>query len=421
MFRRVAALLCAGALAAGIAGCSSGSGKSGDSGSGPVTLTYGIWDANQKPAMQKIVDAFQASHPNIKVDIQLTPTSTDYWTKLQTAAASGTAPDVFWMSTTRIGLYGGQGQLLPLSDKPGFDNSKFPASLNTVYTLNGKQYGMPKDYDTVGLWYNKKLFDAAGVKYPDATWTWQDVIAASQKLTDASKGVWGIASPDWTQENLYDTISQGGGSVISADKKTSGFDDPKSIAGLQYSLDFITKYKTSPTAQQMTDTDPSQMFASGKVAMFTDGDYDTLMYKNAPGLDADVAPLPAGPGGKATVINGLANVIYAKTKHADAAWEFVKYLGSQEANAIQASTGTVIPAYAGLSDTWVKAVPQFHLQVFVDQLQNAVPYPVSKDTAAWTKPSQDILDQVWGGKIDLAAGAKQIADLMNTALAKEGS
>lgn len=315
MIRRVSALLCAAALVTGVAGCSSAAGSSANSaGSGPVTITYGIWDANQMPAMQKIVDAFQAAHPDIKVSIQLTPNA-DYWTKLQTAAASGSAPDVFWMSSTRIGLYAGQGQLQSLSDKSGFDNSKFAKSLNAIYTMGGKQYGMPKDFDTIGLWYNKKLFDAAGVKYPDASWTWQSVIDASQKLTDPGKGVWGIASPSWTQENLYNTIQQAGGTVISADKKSSGLGDPKSIAGLRYALDFVTKYKTSPTAQQMTDTDPSQLFASGKVAMFADGDWDTLTYKNAPGLSADVAPLPAGPAGKGTVINGLGNVIYAKSKH----------------------------------------------------------------------------------------------------------
>lgn len=420
MIRKVSALLCAGALALTVAGCSSSSNSSGsDAGSGPVTITYGIWDASQQPAMQKIVDAFQSTHPDIKVNIQLTPTSTDYWTKMQTAAASGTAPDVFWMNSSKFGLYAGQGQLQSLSDKPGFDNSKFSKALNDIYIMGGKQYGMPKDFDTIGLWYNKKLFDAAGVAYPDASWTWQNVIDASQKLTDASKGVWGIASPDWVQENVYNTMLQAGGYVISPDKKSSGFTDPKSIAGLQYALDFITKYHTSPTAQQMTDTDPSQMFASGKVAMFTDGDYDSLTYKNAPGLVADVAPLPAGPAGQVTVVNGLANVVYAKTKHSAAAWEFVKFLGGQQANEIQASTGTVIPAYQGLSDTWVKSIPQFHLQIFIDQLQKAVPYPVSKNTPAWWKTNQQILDQVWGGKVDLNTGAKQIADNMNAALAKE--
>jgi multiple sugar transport system substrate-binding protein len=418
MTRKLSALLSAAMLVAAASACSSAtSAAGGGDPTGPVTLTYGIWDPNQKPAMQQIVNAFEKLHPNITVDVELTPNA-DYWNKLQTEAASGTAPDVFWMSTTRIGLYAGQGQLLPLSDRSGFDNSPFPKTLNTIYTVNGKQYGMPKDYDTVGLWYNKKLFDAAGVKYPTASWTWQDVIDASKKLTDPGKGTWGIASPDWTQENLYNDIYQAGGWVISPDKKSSGFTDAKTLAGIQYALDFITKYKTSPTAQQMTDTDPSQLFASGKVAMFTDGDWDALTYKNAPGLRADVAPLPAGPQGKATVINGLANVIYARTAHAAAAWEFVKFLGGQQANAIQAASGAVIPAYHGLSDAWVKSMPAFHLQTFVDELDNAVPYPVSANTGPWATANQAVLDQIWAGKLSLSAGVQQLKSTTDAALAK---
>ncbi|HEY3482965.1 MAG TPA: extracellular solute-binding protein, partial [Streptomyces sp.] len=184
MIRKVSALLCAAALVTAVAGCSSTSNSSDSADSGPVTLTYGIWDPNQMPAMQKIVDAFHASHPSIKVKIQLTPNS-DYWTKLQTEAASGSAPDVFWMSSTRIGLYAGQGQLQSLSDKSGFANTAFPKSLNAIYTMDGKQYGMPKDFDTVGLWYNKKLFDAAGKPHP-TNLTWDQYADLAKSLTSGS-------------------------------------------------------------------------------------------------------------------------------------------------------------------------------------------------------------------------------------------
>jgi multiple sugar transport system substrate-binding protein len=125
MFRKVLVVAGAGALALAASGCSSSKSSSSSSSpaagkteSGPVTLSYGIWDAKQKPAMQQMADAFHAAHPNITIDVQVTPNA-DYWTKLQTSAASGTAPDVFWMSTTRIGLYAGQKQLMALSDKPG--------------------------------------------------------------------------------------------------------------------------------------------------------------------------------------------------------------------------------------------------------------------------------------------------------------
>ncbi|MEU7894370.1 sugar ABC transporter substrate-binding protein [Nonomuraea sp. NPDC049152] len=417
MTRRIWALACAGALVAGLAACSS----SGESADGTVTLTWGYWDnQNQAPAVNKIIEVFQQKHPKIKVKSQFTPNK-EYWTKLQTAAAGGGAPDVFWMNGPRIGIYASQGALMPLSDliaKDKLDLSKFPKSLNELYTLEGKQYGIPKDYDTIGLFYNKDLFDKAGVKYPTADWTWDDVRAAAAKLTDASKGVYGIGAPAWNQTHYYDTMYQAGGYVISPDKKKSGFDDPASIEGLKFWKDFLVK-KQSPTVQQMTDTDPTVMFQNGKLAMFYDGSYDSIFYHKSQGLNWDVAPLPKGPKNNSSIIHGLANVVYAKTKHPEEAWEFMKFLASEEANRIQAETGAVIPAYEGMADEWIKSMPGHDLQVFVDQLANAVPYPISKNTAAWARPEVDAMTKAFTDGQDLEAVSKEFAATMNAALSQE--
>ncbi|MFI6793892.1 ABC transporter substrate-binding protein [Nonomuraea sp. NPDC050383] len=418
MTGKMRALMCAGALVAGLAGCSSSDG--GGSG-GKVTLTYAYWDSeNQGQAMNKIVQEFAKSHPNIEVKLQFTPNK-EYWTKLQTSAAGGTAPDVFWMNGPRIGLYASQGALMPLSDRIAADKldlGKYPKSLVDLYTLDGKQYGIPKDFDTIGLWYNKDLFDAAKVKYPDASWTWDDVRAAAKKLTDPAKGVHGIGAMPWSQEVFYNTIFQAGGYVISDDKKKSGYDDPATIEGLRFWKDLLDQ-KLSPTVQQMTDNDPIEMFKSGKLAMWYDGSYDASQYFKTEGLKAGVAPLPAGPKGEATVIHGLANVVYAKTKHPQEAWEFVKFLGSEQANRIQAEAGAVIPAYEGLQGSWVKSMPGLDLQAFIDQVPDARPYPVSKNTAAWTSLETDAITKAFTDGQDVEAAAKQLATAMNAALSQE--
>ncbi|MER7503312.1 sugar ABC transporter substrate-binding protein [Nonomuraea pusilla] len=412
------ALVCAGALVAGLAGCSSSGGGDSD---GKVTLTYAYWDEkNQGAAMKKIIEEFTRTHPSIEVKLQFTPNK-EYWTKLQTAAAGGSAPDVFWMNGPRIGLYASQGALMPISDQIAQDKvdmGKFPKSLVDLYTIDGKQYGIPKDFDTIGLWYNKALFDAAKVAYPDASWTWDDVRAAAKKLTDPGKGVYGIGAMAWPQEVYYNTIFQAGGYVVSDDKKKSGYDDPATIEGLKFWKEFLDQ-KLSPSIQQMTDNDPIEMFKSGKLAMWYDGSYDAPQYAKTEGLDADVAPLPAGPKGKATVIHGLANVVYAKTKHPKEAWEFLKFLGSEQANKIQAESGAVIPAYEGLQDTWVKSMPNVHLQAFIDQLPDARPYPVSKNTAGWSAAEIDAITKAFSDGQDVGTVAKQFAATMNAALSQE--
>ncbi|GAA1939242.1 ABC transporter substrate-binding protein [Kitasatospora viridis] len=404
----------------GAAGCSAGS-NGGGTASGPVQLTYRIWDASQQPAMQSIADAFHAAHPNISVTVQLTASS-EYWTKMQADATSGSAPDVFWMNGPNAQLYESNGILMPLSDKltaNGLSLSNYPSSLDSLYSYKGTQYGIPKDFDTVGLWYNKKLFDAAGVKYPDATWTWQDLQSAAAKLTDSAKGQYGILAPPFGQENYYDTILQAGGSIISPDGKTSGYDQPADIAGLKFWTDLV-KAGYSPSLKSMTDTYPSQLFEGGKVAMYYGGSWDTLEFGKNPNLkgNTDVTVLPQGAK-RAVVIHGLANVGYAKTKHPKETAAFIGFLGSQQAAEIEAQQGGVIPAYNGTQQAWVNANSQFHLQSFLDEVPYSVPFPTSKNTSVWQNQEATVFGPAWDGSADVASVAKQMAGIMNTALSKE--
>ncbi|MGH8828131.1 MAG: ABC transporter substrate-binding protein [Jiangellaceae bacterium] len=419
MKRNMAAITVALALAA--AGCTSGSDSDSDAGDQPVTLSYGIWDQNQAPALEQIAASFEKANPEISVEIQVTPWE-QYWTKLQAAAGGGAAPDVFWMNGPNFQLYASNGVLAPVSDqitKDGVDTSVYPDALIDLYSLEGEQYGLPKDFGTIGLWYNKTLFDAAGLSYPDDSWTWEDLQDAAAKLSDKDQGTFGITAALEGQQDYYNTILQAGGHVISEDGTTSGYDDPATIEGLRFWTDLIES-GSSPTLQQMTDTLPLQWFESGKTAMFYGGSWNLAEFKNNEYTadKVDVAPLPQGEE-RAVVIHGLANVISANTEHADAAWEFVKFLGSEEAAEIQAETGTVIPAYEGTQQAWVDAAPEYNLQVFLDAAEYASPLPVSSNTGAWNAEEAKYLTEAWAGELDVAEAAAHIAEAMNAALADE--
>ncbi len=401
-------------LIASLSAC--GSGTKSDSG-GKVALTYGVWDKNQVPAMNQIIKAFEAKNPNITVSVQLTPYP-DYFTKLQAASTGGQAPDVFWMNGPNFQLYASNGVIKPLTDLKT-DTSVYPSALVKLYQYKGVQYGLPKDFDTVGLWYNKKLFDAAHVDYPKASWTWADFRTAAAKLTDPAKGVYGVGALLEGQENFYDTIFQAGGQVISPDGKHSGYAEPASIAGLKFWTDLVSN-KQSPSLQQMTDTVPLNMFESGKIAMFWGGSWDAAEFANNANTkaSANVTALPSGVK-KATVIHGLANVVFGHGKHLAEAEKFERFLGSRQAALIEANTGTVIPAYNGTQTAWVKAHPQFDLQSFLDQLPDAVPLPVSGNTAVWNTLELNLLAKAWNGSRPVADVAKDLAKQMDSALAKE--
>ena len=408
-------------IALAATGCGSGSddGEAGEG--GPVTLSYGIWDQNQEPALEQVATDFEDANPGIDVKIQVTPYE-QYFTKLQAAAGGGAAPDVFWMNGPNFQLYASNGVLAPVSDQVesgDVDTGVFPEALVDLYSLDGELYGLPKDFDTIGLWYNKTLFDAAGVDYPDDTWTWEDLEEAAAKLTDEDKGTFGITAALEGQQDFYNTIFQAGGHVISEDGSTSGYDDPATIEGLRFWTDLIES-GSSPTLQQMTDTLPLQWFESGKTAMFYGGSWNVTEFKkNEYTADkVDVAPLPQGEE-RAVVIHGLANVISAKTEHPDAAAKFVTYLGSEAAAKTQAETGTVIPAYDGTQQAWVEASPEYDLQVFLDAAEYAQPLPVSSNTAAWNAHEAKYLTEAWAGRMDVADAAAELAEAMNEDLAEE--
>jgi multiple sugar transport system substrate-binding protein len=398
-----------------------GGSTSQSSSSSPVTLRYAIWDKNQAPALQQMINAFEKSNPNIIVKLEVTPWA-DYWTKLETAATGGSVADVFWMNGPNLIKYASNGILLPLNDQIAADKvdlSVYPQSLVDLYSYQGKHYGLPKDFDTIGLWYNKQLFDAAGVKYPDDTWTWDTLTQAAKKLTNPAKGVWGIAATSETQAGYYNLVLQNGGYILSQDKKSSGYDRPETIEAIKFWMSLI-KNGDSPTAQQLTDTTYRNMFEAGKVAMIYDGSWSAVEYgQNQYTKDkVDVAVMPKGKQ-RATVIHGLATMISANTKYPQQAWEFIKYLGSKEAARINAASGIGMPAYQGTQQAWVQSIPQFHLQHFIDELAYSVPYPATKDTAAWQDSESKIFAKIWAEQVTPEDGCNQIAQQMNQLLAKE--
>lgn len=412
------AVLSAGLLVAASA-CSGSA-----SNSGPVTLTYGIWDVAQKPAMQQIIKDFHASHPNINVQIQLTP-SDSYWTKLQTAVTAGTAPDVFWMNSYNQKYYATNGALMDLDNdiKSSHVNmNNYVDSIRAAYTVDGKVIGIPKDVNGFALCYNKTLFKQAGVQPPNSSWTWNDLIAAAQKLTNPAKKVYGFGAIEDDGTATYLTILQSGGSIISADGKTSDYDQPGTITGIEFWTNMINKYHASPTLAQTTETDALSMLTSGKIAMYYCGSWEPEEIAAVPygKANINVAPLPTGPSGNRDFYaNGLGNVINAKTKHPQQAWQFVQFLGSKQAAEIQAKTGTVIPAFKGASALYAKSMPEFDMQVFVDSLPNSRPYPSSNNTLAWQNMAIQVLAPAWTGKSSVPQVVKQVATKMNQDLAAE--
>ncbi|MCH4888406.1 sugar ABC transporter substrate-binding protein [Acidaminobacter sp. JC074] len=417
MFKKMIAITIVLLMLAGMfVGCAKEEAKD----QGPVTLEFALWNKDQEPVMQEIIKVFEEKNPDIKVNVQLTPYK-QYWTKMETAATASSMPDVFWMNGPRFINYAKNGMLMSLDQRiksSDIDLSKYPQGLLDLYTYNDQLYGIAKDWDTTALWYNKELFDNAGLDYPSNDWTWDDMMAAAEKLTDADNGIYGTAAVTGdNQTGLYNTIAAAGGYVLSDDRKSSGYGQAETVKGIQVWMDMLDS-GVSPTIEQLTDTSENDMFTSGKVAMLFGASWNVKPFmENEMVKDKlDLVMLPTIKD-KGAVIHGLINAVAADTKHPEEAWKLVEFLASKEASDIWAKSGVVIPSHADSLELWVNSYPDINLQAYVDMLPYAKMYP-SAESSMWADAQGDILKQIWNGQISVEDGAKEIDTKMNELLGK---
>lgn len=387
-----------------------------------VTLTYSIWDKIQQPAMEAIAKEFTAQNPHIKIKVEVIPWG-DYWTKMSAAAPAGTLPDVFWMHGGQFVKYATGNFLEPITSKieaGEIDLNDYAANLASIYTLNDENYGIPKDFDTIGLAYNKELFDQANIPYPDNTWDYAKLAEVAKQLSQPDKGIYGFGAKLDTQTGYWNDMLANGGSILSDDMSKSGYDDPASIEALKARYQMILD-GASPTHQQMTDTEATEMFKSGRLAMIFDGSWriSDIDSSEIIGGKWDWAKLPEGKEKRSNIINGLGNVMSAAGKNKEEAWLFLKFLGSQKAAQITAEMGAAIPAFNGTQDAWLASRPHLNLKIFTEQVADAIPYPSgSKAYPVWFAKEPEIMSQAWGGAISVEEAAKKVADMMNQAIAE---
>lgn len=416
-----AGILATSALLAACSGSGTSESSSSANSSGKTEISYAIWDSGQEPGIRKIADKFEEKNPDIKINIQVVDWD-NYWTMLEAGATGGSLPDTFWMHSNEIYRYGSNEMLLPLDDYLAKSKEakleNFPDGLNEIYNIKGKQYAVPKDFDTIGLWYNKKMFDEAGIPYPDDTWDWNKLKEVAKKLTKSDGSQYGFGAGLSNQEGYYNFIYQNGGTVITDDMK-SGYDDPKTIEALDYYFSFV-KEKLSPALT--VDKERAEAFQNGQVAMSVFGSWNLSGFSANDYIreNADVAVLPKGPDGtRATIFNGLGNAIAANTKNPDAAWKWVEYLSSKEAQEMQASLGVAISAYKGTADTWVNSNKDFAIKNYVDMLDYAQIRPYSQTTLKWEDKAYELLKPAYLGEEATKDAAQKTADMMNKELASE--
>ncbi len=403
---------------------SSQSGEESAASGGNDTLTVTIWDSGQKDGIDKIIEEYTAATGN-KAEVQVV-TWDQYWTLLEAGASGGDLPDVFWMHSNEAERYMKNGILMDLTDRVNsstkLEMDKFPEEIKELYQYDGKTYAIPKDIDTIALWYNKTLFDEAGVSYPDESWTWDDYYNAAVQLTKEDGSVYGTAmNPSNNQDGWMNIVYSMGGSVLSEDKTKSGFDSPETIAAMNY-VDSLVK-NGMPSASTMAENANDAMLSSGKIAMLPLGSWMVAPMKSneyvVENCAVAVLPKDKDTGRRVSIYNGLGWAVNANTSNPEAAWELVEWFGSKDGQTRQAELGVSMSAYDGVSDGWKANTEAFDLQPYLDMREDVVFRPYTATTVTWENKITEDLKEAWNGNMTMEEACKKVAEDMNQILAEE--
>ena len=444
--RTITALTVAAVIMALAAGCGGSDDSGGSSSGGTVTLRYAMWDEVQKPPIEQSLAEFTKRHPNIKVSIELNAWE-NYWSKLQTQLAGGKAPDVFWNHVSYFPQFSKQNVLTDLTPDITADKlntSIYDPKLAGIWKVGGKTYGLPKDWDTIGLFYSTKALKDAGMTpadLADLSWNPTDggsFVKALQKLTvdadgnhpneagfDAKKVKrYGIALQSSTgQQHWWNFALQNGCRLQDRAFGRWTIDQPACVQAIQFVQDLFSKYRVAaPASVTNPPNGPSldQVVGRGQAATAMDGSWMLRAFNTAlPDGGFGVADLPAGPVGKGSVYNGLSEAIFAGTKHKKEAWELVKWLASPESQRIITEAGTVWPGISSLNDTFVQAWKAKGVDVTGFQKAAAgttMSFPLTESSSVYVEKSLDIFNQVWLGKLAPRQAATRINTESNNAI-----
>ncbi|MBW7456743.1 sugar ABC transporter substrate-binding protein, partial [Paenibacillus sepulcri] len=319
-----------------------------------VKLTFTLWgDVNSGANEQTLADEFNAAHPNIEVKFEPVP-GDGYGTKLTASLAGGTAPDVFLVGEGDFRSFVDKGVIEPLDDyiakDDAFDINIFQKSLIDMEKLDGKLYYLPKDFNPLALWYNKKLFDDAKIEYPSADWTWDDMTQAAQKLTKQENGKFtqfGFNAGTW-EYPIYTYLWANGTDIANEDgSKAEGFmNGEKTVAAMEkYVALSKGENRVSPTPQDtQTLGGDSSMFMTGKLAMMITGRWVKSDLDKSD-VEYGSALIPTGADGtRAGIIAAAGWAVNSKSKHKQEAYELVKWLSGTDAQKLRSKDGLVLPA-----------------------------------------------------------------------------
>jgi multiple sugar transport system substrate-binding protein len=293
-------------------------------------------DAVQTVMRPEQLKIFNEKYPNIQVELLAVPEE-GYDQKNIAMIAAGDRLDVFGSGDVFVAPFINDGISYSLTNlinaDPTFNLEDFaPTIIDYFKDSNGNIHMLPGAYDVQRIFYNKKLFDEAGIPYPKDDWTWDDFKSIAASLTKGEgidKEFGFLADTPWYVWMPY--VWANGGNLWSEDGTTCTLNDPKAVEALDWYADFMRKgYSPSPSELSGRGMSAGDMFTTGKVAMVSSGGWDIPYFSEITEFEWGQVALPAGPNGRATTLHLAMNLISAKSQNPELAWKWLSFLASPE-------------------------------------------------------------------------------------------
>ena len=337
-----------GSAAEGTANSDASAAEAGNGDEEPVTIEVAVSGSAQEMEIhQQKFDLYMEEHPN--VTIKPVDIGTERFQKLMNLIGSGTAPDIIYINEWCYSL-AYRDVLLPLDSyieaDTEFDLADYPESLLVPLRYEDQLYALPQEVSPYVIYYNKDMFEAAGLELPTDDWTMDDFYAAAKALTNPDKNVYGYRHPGAWADQILNWFSLSGVEFDTSGTEVTGLDTPEALSALEFLYNLVVVDKLSPNPAALTAMGKSAdaMFRNQSVAMEASGLWTLPTYKADPlSFEWDVVRMPRGETQK--VKAGILNWgISADTKNPDAAWDLLKFLAGPEGMRIVAESNMALPA-----------------------------------------------------------------------------
>ena len=329
--------------------------------------------------------------------------------------ASNAAPDVYWMSSAYFYNFVDAGvfmNLAPYIERDSIDLNKY---FQEGYPIKSPSeiYGFWKDMTTVVLYYNKDMFDKEGLKYPDESWDWNDLLNAARKLTkdiddDGLVDQWGTAAlMPYIEEYIAPMVFSNGGLVLNESKTKCLLDQPKAVEAIQFMVDLLRKHKVCVLPSQ-TGSVGGDPFMTGQVAMIQNISALVPEYMKIKNFQWGIALIPKSPatGKRVTSTGCLVHVANSNTEYPEIAWKLVKFLSSEKAQKIMAESKLFAPSLKKVAREVFAVPPPENIIKVIDATNYAHDLQPTKSWLEWNNAVQRALEPAFLGNKSVAECCK---------------